>query len=67
MVLFIRKLLADLYDEKSAKQVPILYGGSVSEDNAVAFVTDGGATGLLVGRVSLEPKRFAKIAQRISL
>lgn len=67
MVLFIRKLLADLYDEKSAKQVPILYGGSVSEDNAAAFVTDGGATGLLVGRVSLEPKRFAKIAQRISL
>lgn len=66
MVLFIRKLLSDLYDEKSARTVPILYGGSVTEDNALAFVTDGDAAGLLVGRVSLEPKRFAKIAQRIA-
>lgn len=66
MVLFIRKLLTDLYDEKSARSVPILYGGSVTEDNARAFVTDGDAAGLLVGRVSLEPKRFAKIAQRIA-
>lgn len=65
MVLFIRKLLADLYDEKSAKQIPILYGGSVNEVNARAFVTDGGASGLLVGRASLEPKRFAKLAVAI--
>lgn len=67
MVLFIRKILADLYDEKSAHTVPILYGGSVNEDNARIFVTDGEASGLLVGRVSLESKRFAKIAQRIAL
>lgn len=66
MVLFIRKLLSDLYDEKVAKTIPVLYGGSVSEENARAFVTDGGADGLLVGRVSLEPKRFTKIAQRIA-
>ena len=66
MVLFIRKLIADLYDEKTAKALPIVYGGSVTEDNAKAFVTDGDASGLLVGRVSLEPKRFAKIAARIA-
>lgn len=66
MILFIRKILSDLYDEKVAKTIPIVYGGSVTEDNARAFVTDGGADGLLVGRVSLEPKRFAKIAQRIA-
>lgn len=66
MILFIRKIIADLYDEKVAKTIPVLYGGSVGEENARAFVTDGDASGLLVGRVSLDPKRFAKIAQRIA-
>lgn len=66
MVLFVRKILTDLYDHKTARTVPIIYGGSVTEDNAATFVTDGEAAGLLVGRVSLEPKRFAKIASRIA-
>ena len=66
MMLFIRKILADLSDHKTATQVSILYGGSVSEDNARAFLDDGGADGLLVGRVSLDAKRFAKLAERIS-
>ncbi len=66
MIIFIRKIIADLYDEKVAASIKVLYGGSVSETNAYSFVTDGGADGLLVGRVSLEPKRFAKLAQSIS-
>jgi len=67
MIMFIRKILVDMYDEKTARVVSILYGGSVSEENAEAFVTDGGANGLLVGRVSLQSKRFAKLAERISI
>lgn len=66
MVIFIRKVLADHAGEKAAAKVPILYGGSVDEYNARAFVTDGGAQGLLVGRVSLEPKRFALLAKAIA-
>lgn len=66
MIIFIRKIIADLYDEKVAASMNVLYGGSVSETNARSFVTDGGADGLLVGRASLEPKRFAKLAQNIS-
>lgn len=66
MIIFIRKIIADLYDEKIAAQVTILYGGSVSETNGHTFVREGGADGLLVGRVSLEPKRFAKIADSLA-
>lgn len=66
MVLFIRKLLTDMYDEKIAHSVTILYGGSVTEQNAALFVTEGAADGLLVGRMSLEPKRFITIAGRIA-
>ena len=66
MVIFIKKIIADLYDEKVASGMTILYGGSVTEINASVFVTDGGADGLLVGRVSLDPKRFGTLAQRIA-
>ncbi|MBP6904567.1 MAG: triose-phosphate isomerase [Candidatus Pacebacteria bacterium] len=66
MIIFIRKIIADLYDEKIAASITILYGGSVNETNGHTFIREGGADGLLVGRVSLEPKRFAKIADSLS-
>ena len=66
MIMFIRKLITDLYDDKSARIVAMLYGGSVSEDNAAAFLIDGEADGLLIGRVSLDAKRFAKLAKNIT-
>ncbi len=66
MILFIRKIITDLYDIKTAKSIAILYGGSVSEDNAASFVADGAVDGLLVGRVSLDTKRLAKLAERIA-
>jgi triosephosphate isomerase (TIM) len=66
MVIFIRKILADYKDEKAAAKVPILYGGSVDEFNAHIFLEEGGANGLLVGRVSMEPKRFATLAASIA-
>jgi triosephosphate isomerase len=66
IIIFIRKIIADLYDEKIASLTPILYGGSVNETNAQSFMQEGGASGLLVGRVSLDPKRFAKIAESIT-
>lgn len=66
MVIFIRKFLADKYDEKVAKAIPIIYGGSADEYNAKNFVTEGGAQGFLVGRVSLDGKRFAALAKSIT-
>lgn len=66
MIMFIRKLVTDLYDAKTAKELQIVYGGSVSEENARAFVTDGEANGLLVGRASLDAKRFSKLAHSLT-
>lgn len=66
MTIFIRKFLSDKYGEKLAKTIPILYGGSADEFNAKSFITEGGANGFLVGRVSLDPKRLALLAKSIS-
>lgn len=62
MIMFVRKLITDLYDARTAQSMTIVYGGSVSEDNAALFVADGCADGLLVGRVSLDSKRLHKLA-----
>jgi triosephosphate isomerase len=56
----------DQYGDKIAKSMRILYGGSVNETNAASFIIAGEANGLLVGRVSLEPKRFALLAKSIT-
>jgi len=61
MKIFIKKVISDIYDSKIAHSVPILYGGSVNWANAKSFVEEGGADGLLVGRDSLNPKKFSAI------
>ena len=57
----IRKILADIAGEKEAKNMAILYGGSVSKDNAQDYVQTEGIDGLLIGSASLQPETFAKI------
>lgn len=39
----------------------IIYGGSARPDNALSFIKDGEADGLLPGRDSLDAKKFLKI------
>ncbi len=45
---------------------PVLYGGSVSSDNAASFVRQGRIDGVLVGTDSLEPTLFAGIITSLS-
>lgn len=66
MVIFIRKVIADAVGEKESQKVTILYGGSVNETNAASFITEGSAQGFLVGRVSLDIKRFAMLAKQVA-
>lgn len=47
-------------------QAPILYGGSVSPDNAASFVNQSKISGVLVGTDSLEPTLFAGIISSLS-
>lgn len=61
MSIFIRRHLVEYFGKKSGFSIPILYGGSVDEGNAAGFLKEGGADGLLVGRASLDPKKFSEI------
>lgn len=59
--IFIKKIIADLYDIKITNEIRIIYGGSVNFLNAGSFLKEGGADGLLVGKDSLNSKKFGKI------
>lgn len=61
MTIFIRKILTSLYTRPSAERVPVLYGGSVNEDNAAGLMEESMIDGFLVGGASLKPHAFAAI------
>ena len=61
MIIFIRKTLAEIIGRKMALRVPILYGGSVEPANAAALITEGGASGFLVGHASARIDSFLEI------
>lgn len=60
-VLFIRRVLTEMYDRDSAFRLPILYGGSVEVSNAEGILRDGEVQGFLVGHASLVPDEFLEI------
>jgi triosephosphate isomerase len=63
MSIFIRKVLSDMFGQREAASVPILYGGSVGPHNAADFITKGMAQGLLVGHESLYPEDFQQVVE----
>ena len=60
MAIFIRKTLSDKFGKDGAN-TRILYGGSVNERDAGDFIINGSVDGLLVGKASLDPKKFSEI------
>jgi triosephosphate isomerase (TIM) len=60
MVIFIRKIISDKFGP-DASDTRIIYGGSVNEKDAPEFLKNGGVNGLLVGRASLNAKKFSEI------
>ncbi|MGB3921668.1 MAG: triose-phosphate isomerase family protein [Minisyncoccia bacterium] len=64
-VIFIKKILSDLFGRKTADRIPILYGGSVDSANAGKLFAQTGIRGYLVGRASLNAKTFSDIAKAI--
>jgi len=60
---FIRKLLAQMYDEPLAEEIRILYGGSVKPANAADLMRKPDVDGLLVGGASLNAEDFLAIIQ----
>lgn len=61
MATYIRRSVFDILGKHAAYETPILYGGSVDENNAAAFLRARGVNGLLVGGASLEAKEFTGI------
>ncbi len=60
----IRRQIAQLFGSATAKKVRVLYGGSVSADNAAAYLGAEGIDGLLVGGASLDVHSFAAIIKK---
>ena len=65
MSIFIKKVLTKLYGSQ-ARDVPILYGGSVTPKNCSDYFKEGGINGLLVGRQSLKAEEFGKILKIVN-
>lgn len=60
---YIRELFSKNWGAKAAKELRILYGGSVKPENAKELMAQEDVDGVLVGGASLELSSFLKIAQ----
>ncbi len=65
-VLFIRKLISDLYPEVKTDNLRILYGGSVNSQNVGDYFTKSGVEGFIIGGASLKPEDFIKIIKTLN-
>jgi triosephosphate isomerase len=63
---FIRQNIAKLYNKDIAQGIRILYGGSVTADNAAEFVNQTEIDGALVGGASLKADQFLSIVKQTS-
>lgn len=60
---FIRKVLAGMFDDATARRVRIQYGGSVKPANAREIMSMPDVDGALVGGAALEARSFADIVR----
>jgi triosephosphate isomerase len=65
MVIFVKKVVSDMYGHENGISIPVLYGGSVSFRNAADIVSNGGVNGLLVGRESINPEGFVELLKAV--
>jgi triosephosphate isomerase len=63
VITLIRRTLSDRFGEETAGHVRILYGGSVTPDNAGEFSAQPDIDGALVGGASLDAAKFRKIIE----
>ncbi|TDC01980.1 triose-phosphate isomerase [Micromonospora fluostatini] len=59
----VRLRLAETYDQGTADQVRVLYGGSVKSSNVAAIMAQPDVDGALVGGASLDADEFSKICR----
>ncbi len=64
-IIFIRKVLADMFGNAPAHQARIIYGGSVDSSNAQELLSAGSAQGFLVGRASIRAQEMTRIMESL--
>jgi len=62
----IRRTISKLYGERVAQDLRLLYGGSVTADNATEFMQQPEIDGALVGGASLKADQFLSIVRQAS-
>ena len=63
MMAHVRRVLASIFGDASAQDVPLLYGGSVTADNVAGFVRQDDVNGALVGGASLSADGFVQLVR----
>ena len=66
MVLYIRKVLAELLPGKSSRQSLVLYGGSVEAANIRDLAAISNVDGFLVGHASVDPAAFSLLVKQLT-
>ncbi len=61
----IRTSLAELFGEDQAREVRIIYGGSVNLGNAVPFIRQPNVDGIFIGRASWQAESFLEIIHAV--
>jgi len=62
---FLRSVLEALFDDAGG-EIPILYGGSVNEDNYLDYIDLEHVNGLFIGRAAWDISRFGKILRQLN-
>lgn len=66
MVLYIRKVLAELLPGKSSRQTLVLYGGSVEPGNIRELAARSNVDGFLVGHASVDSTAFSLLVKQLA-
>jgi len=66
MVLYIRKVLAELLPGKSSVHSSVLYGGSVEPGNIRDLAGSSGVDGFLIGHASVDPHMFNLLVKQLA-
>ena len=61
----IRKTLADMSNKGIAANIPIIYGGSVNNENAMDLISQPQVDGLFIGRSAWDVNNFIKIISMV--
>lgn len=60
-IAYMRMQVRELYGERAAKKIPVLYGGSVNNEDIHGYLAVPGVDGALIGAASLNYHQFSAI------